>query len=46
LVEKSAYLKYKCTIKIKRGNETYTSSPYIYYTPDGTFIKVDGTSCE
>ena len=48
LVEKLAtsYLKYKCTVKVKQGNETYTSSPYIYYSPDGTFIKVDGTNCE
>ena len=48
LVEKlsSSYLKYKCTIKIKQGNDVFTSSPYIYYSAEGTFIKVDGTNCE
>jgi hypothetical protein len=48
LVEKlsASYLKYKCSVKIKQGGETYTSSPYIYYSADGTFIKVDGTNCE
>ena len=48
LVEKlsASYLKYKCTVKIKQGSETYTSSPYMYYSAEGTFIKVDGTNCE
>lgn len=48
LVEKLSafYLKYKCTVKIKQGAETYTASPYIYYSAEGTFIKVDGTNCE
>ena len=48
LVEKlsSSYLKYKCTLKIKQGADVFTSSPYIYYSAEGTFIKVDGTNCE
>jgi len=48
LVEKlsASYLKYKCTLKIKQGNDLYTSTPYIYYSAEGTFIKVDGTNCE
>ena len=48
LVEKlsASYFKYKCTVKIKQGAETYTSSPYIYYSAEGSFIKVDGTNCE
>ena len=48
LVEKlsSGALKYKFTAKINKGTETYSAAPYIYYTVDGTFIKVDGTNCE
>jgi type VII secretion protein EssA len=48
LVEKLSafYLKYKCTVKIKQGTDTYTASPYMYYSAEGTFIKVDGTNCE
>ncbi len=42
----ASYLKYKCIVKIKQGNEAYTSSPYIYYSAEGSFIKVDGTNCE
>ena len=42
----ASYLKYKCIVKVKQGNDTYTSSPYIYYSAEGTFIKVDGTNCE
>jgi hypothetical protein len=48
LVEKlsASYFKYKCTVKVKQGTETYTASPYIYYSAEGSFIKVDGTNCE
>jgi len=48
LVEKlsASYLKYKCTVKIKQGAEVFTSTPYMYYSAEGTFIKVDGTNCE
>lgn len=48
LVEKlsASYLKYKCTIKIKQGADVFTSTPYIYYSGEGSFIKVDGTNCE
>jgi|GEM_PF-6233846 hypothetical protein len=42
----ASYLKYKCIVKIKQGNEAYISSPYIYYSAEGSFIKVDGTNCE
>jgi len=47
LVDKSAnYAKYKCTIKIVQGGDTYTSVPYLYYSDEGTLIKIDGTNCE
>ena len=42
----ASYLKYKCVVKVKQGTETYTSLPYVYYSAEGTFIKVDGTNCE
>ncbi|HLP49334.1 MAG TPA: hypothetical protein VK154_00475 [Chitinophagales bacterium] len=47
MVEKTAsYLKYKCHVEILQGNDAYTASPYLYYSPDGSFIKLDGTNCE
>lgn len=48
LVDKlsATYLKYKCVVKIKQGSDVFTSTPYIYYSAEGTFIKVDGTNCE
>jgi hypothetical protein len=48
LVEKlgSGNLKYKLTMSIAQGEENFTATPYVYYTPDGGFIKVDGTNCE
>jgi len=48
LVEKvaSGNMKYKFTASIAQGGETYTASPYIYYTAAGVFIKIDGTNCE
>ena len=42
----SSYNKYKCTLKITQGSDTYTAVPYLYYTDDGAIIKVDGTNCE
>lgn len=42
----SVYLKYKVSLKVKQGNETYSSTPYVYYSSDGSFIKIDGTNCE
>ncbi|MBL0310544.1 MAG: hypothetical protein IPP77_12985 [Bacteroidetes bacterium] len=48
LVEKmsSGYLKYKFEIRVVQGNEIYTATPYVYYTPVGRFLKIDGTNCE
>jgi hypothetical protein len=48
LIEKlsASYFKYKCTVKIKQGTETYTASPYLYYSAEGSMIKVDGANCE
>lgn len=47
LVEKATtYIKYKCTIRLTQGSDTYTAIPYLYYTDDGAIIKVDGTNCE
>jgi hypothetical protein len=48
LVDKlsASYLKYKCIVKVKQGTEVYTSTPYIYYSAEGSFIKIDGTNCE
>ncbi len=48
LVEKvaSGNKKYKFTVSISQGGETYTASPYIYYNSVGGFIKIDGTTCE
>jgi hypothetical protein len=42
----ASYLKYKCVVKVKQGADTYTSIPYLYYSSEGSFIKVDGTNCE
>ena len=42
----SGYLKYKFNVTITRNNETHTSSPYIYYTFDGRFVKIDGADCK
>ena len=42
----SSYNKYKCTLKLTQGSDTYTAVPYLYYTDDGAIIKVDGTNCE
>src|ERR1043165_2323477 len=47
LVEKSpSYAKYKCTIKLAKGTETFTATPYLHYTSDGAIIKIDGNNCE
>lgn len=47
LVNKSAnYAKYKCTLKLVQGSDTYTSSSYLYYNDEGTLIKIDGSNCE
>ncbi len=47
LVEKSSnYTKYKCTIKLSHGDDTYTAVPYLYYTDDGMLTKIDGSNCE
>lgn len=48
LVDKlsASYLKYKCRVKINQGSDVFTSTPYIYYSAEGTFIKIDGTNCE
>ena len=42
----SGSLKYKFSAKIVQGEDTYNATPYIYYTPKGGFIKIDGTNCE
>ncbi len=42
----SGYKKYKFVAKIEQGGDTYTATPYIYYSADGGFIKIDGTNCE
>ncbi|HLP19035.1 MAG TPA: hypothetical protein VK174_01965 [Chitinophagales bacterium] len=47
MVEKTAaYIKYKCHVEILQGSDAYTASPYLYYSQDGSFIKLDGTNCE
>lgn len=46
-VEKTnRYVKYKCVVRITQGADNYTAHPYLYYNPDGSFMKLDGTSCE
>lgn len=42
----SGYKKYKFVAKIEQGGDSYTATPYIYYSADGGFIKIDGTNCE
>lgn len=42
----SGFMKYKCTAKITQGNDSYTANPYVYYTSDGRFLKVDAANCE
>ncbi len=42
----SGYMKYRVAARVVQGNETYNSTPYVYYKADGSFIKVDGTNCE
>lgn len=42
----SSMVKYKCTIRIVQGDASFIASPYLYYTPAGKFIKIDGTNCE
>ncbi len=39
-------LKFKAKVVVTQGGETYHATPYLYYTPDGAFIRVDGTNCE
>ncbi|MES2622662.1 MAG: zinc-ribbon domain-containing protein [Bacteroidota bacterium] len=48
LVEKmpSGSLKYKFTLVIVQGSDSFTAVPYIYYSAAGGFLKVDGTNCE
>lgn len=47
LVEKTGkYTRYKCEVKITQDEDTYTAHPYLYYNTDGSFMKLDGTSCE
>lgn len=40
------YVKYKLSLKVVQANETYSVTPYLYYTPSGKFIRVDATNCE
>ncbi len=42
----SGYKKYKFKAKIEQGGDSYNATPYIYYSADGGFIKIDGTNCE
>jgi hypothetical protein len=42
----SGYIKYKLSLKVKQGGETYQVTPYMYYTNTGKFIRVDATNCE
>lgn len=42
----SGFKKYKFVAKIEQGGDSYTATPYIYYSADGGFIKIDGTNCE
>ncbi|MCW5907715.1 MAG: hypothetical protein KIS94_07650 [Chitinophagales bacterium] len=49
LVENSAasgYLKYKLTMNVTQGGETYYVTPYLYYSPAGKFMRVDASNCE
>lgn len=48
LIEKlpSGQMKYKFSAVIKQNNQTYKTSPYVYYHSNGTFVKLDGTNCE
>ncbi|MCS6933558.1 MAG: hypothetical protein NZM35_00220 [Chitinophagales bacterium] len=42
----SGTVKYKCTLRVAQGDNSYVASPYLYYTPAGKFLKIDGTNCE
>jgi phage-related minor tail protein len=47
LVEKTGkYTRYKCEVQITQGSDSYIAHPYLYYNTDGSFMKLDGTSCE
>lgn len=49
LVENSAangYVKYKMSVKVAQDGETYSVTPYVYYSPSGQFIKIDASNCE
>lgn len=40
------YIKYKLSLRLVQGGETYNVTPYLYYSPSGKFVKVDATNCE
>ncbi|MBL7778563.1 MAG: hypothetical protein JNK66_09760 [Chitinophagales bacterium] len=42
----SNMVKYKCTIRVVQAEASFIASPYLYYTPAGKFLKIDGTNCE
>jgi hypothetical protein len=42
----SGYVRYKLNIKVIQGGDTYHVIPYLYYTPEGKFLRVDAANCE
>lgn len=46
VTETPEYSKYRCKAIIVQGTDTYTSSPYLYYSPTGELERIDGSNCE
>lgn len=39
-------MKFKFGTRIEQNGHVYKAQPYIYYTPEGRFLRLDATNCE